>query len=226
MMMFVLVVTGCRQNSADREEAFNSLMDENAIIVEKIESLSNKVSSLETSKEILLELIDEQVTILSGELNEADYTTLPIYHLDINTYEPRIQYYVLIKKDWSLEQKVKVLADKLSRYSFDGLPIDLVTIESLDDGRKIAIINLIDPEERIKAGLRRTWAGNYFQGSSGGNVTRVKLLRTFLQEDFKEEWVDGVKFLYNHDVTNNFEHVGELLGVTYLSYGDPLIYED
>ncbi|ABR48299.1 hypothetical protein Amet_2140 [Alkaliphilus metalliredigens QYMF] len=128
----------------------------------------------------------------------------------------------MIKKDWSLEQKLKTLSDKLSRYSFDGLPIDLVTIESLDDGRKIAVINLIDPEERIKSGHRRTWAGNYFQGSSGGNVTRDKLLRTFLQEDFKEGWVDGVKFLYNHDPTNHFERVGELLGATYLSYGKPM----
>ena len=58
----------------------------------------------------------------------------------------------------------------------------------------------------------KTWSSGYFQGSTGGNATVTKLIRTFLQEDFEGEWVDGVKFLYNNDDTNNFEHIGNFLG--------------
>jgi len=210
ILMFMLLVTGCKENSVKHEEALDSLMYENTVITEKIENLSNRVGNLETNKEMLLKLIDEQVTILSGKLDD-DYTALPIYNLDINTDKLRVQYYVMIQKGLLLEKKVKTLADKLSIYSFDGLPIELLRIESLD-GTSIAVINFIDPEDRIKSGYRKTWANFYFQGSSGGNATATKLLRTFLQEDFKGEWIDGVKFLYNNEETNNFEHVGELLG--------------
>ena len=215
LFVILLVISGCQTSSVIQEEAVNALMDENVLMSEKIEGLASRVRSLEQNSDILLGLIDEQVTILSSELDENMYITLPIHHLDITTFEPRAQYYVMMQSDWSLEQKVEHLAEKLSRYSFDGLPIELLEINQLNQ-RNIAVINLIDPEDREGSIYQKTWAGNYFQGTSGGYATTFKLINTFLQEDYDGEWVDGVEFRYNYDVINDFDHID--LGATYLSY--------
>lgn len=210
-------ITGCQQDRSEgneRQESVESLLDGQVAMTEKIESLSMRVETLEADKDMLLRLIDEQVTILSGELGD-DYVILPIYHLDINTYDIRVQYYTMVQAEADIEEKVQHLAEKLSMYSFDGLPIELLGIETDDSDQQIAVINLIDPEDRIRTHTGKTWAGLYFQGSSGGNATVTKLLETFLQEEYAGEWVEGVKFLYNGDETNQFEHIGELLGQAY-----------
>ena len=214
ILMLVLLFTGCQQEKTGNQEDLTLLKNENVVLTEKIDVLTNRVNDLERSKEIVLGLIDEQVTILSSELNNDDYTILPIYHRDINTGEVRVQYYTMLPRDLALEQKIEQLSEKLSSYSFDELPIELLRIESVE-GKKVAVINLMDTEERVKTMNRRTWAGNYFQGSSGGSQTSDKLRRTFLQENYKGEWIDGVRFLYNNSETDRFEHVGELLEKIY-----------
>ena len=217
LVLITGVFTGCQQDSSEgseMQEAVDSLRDDQEVLREEIDRLSMKIETLDTTKELLLRLVDEQVTILSGELGD-DYVILPIYHLDINTYDIRVQYYTMVQAEADIEEKVQHLAEKLSMYSFDGLPIELLGIETDDSDQQIAVINLIDPEDRIRTHTGKTWAGLYFQGSSGGNATVTKLLETFLQEEYAGEWVEGVKFLYNGDETNQFEHIGELLGQAY-----------
>ncbi|MCF7957450.1 MAG: hypothetical protein K9M57_03270 [Phycisphaerae bacterium] len=42
-----------------------------------------------------------------------------------------------------------------------------------------------------------SWFGGPFQGSAGGSATRYTLLETFLQPDYKGQWIDGIEFRYN-----------------------------
>ena len=206
--VLILLITGCSQQE---EEKIRYLKEEVGTILETTEKLSNRVQVLEQNNQTLLNLIDEQVTILSESLDEK-YFTLPIYHTDIETYDVRIQYYVMIQKDLSLEEKVQTLANKLSIYSFSGAPIELLKIETLDNGERIAIINLVDSDIRTNTSFEKKWATNYLQGSAGGYATTSKLTRTFLQKNIEGEWINGVKFLYNSDETNIFQHAGEFFG--------------
>jgi hypothetical protein len=60
-----------------------------------------------------------------------------------------------------------------------------------------------------------TWRGGYFQGSSGGYDTQIRLMSTFLQEDHKGPWIDGVEFYYEgKPMTSEWDHIF-LEGVKY-----------
>ncbi|MCB2291425.1 hypothetical protein LGK97_16990 [Clostridium sp. CS001] len=81
------------------------------------------------------------------------------------------------------------------------------------------MINLNESKENegIKEQIKltgNTWARKYFQGSTGGKVTSVTLIETMLQKEHKEQWIDGVRFLYNNGVCN-FDHTSDLSKVNY-----------
>ncbi len=213
-LVFMLLIIGCIRKSPDREVDSPVTIDENLMILKEIENLSTRVSYLENRTSILKALVAEQVLILSDEFDKNAQIMLPIYQMDVDTYEIIVQYYVLVQSDILLKEKLEMLATKLSRYSCDSLPIEILRIENVN-GNRIAVINLVDKVDVFEAGYRRTWAGNYLQGSTGGSATTAMLVNTFLQKEYTKEWIDGVQFLYNNEVTNNFEHVDGFFGRIY-----------
>lgn len=98
------------------------------------------------------------------------------------------------------------LATILSDQAFNGLEIDIVNLENVDD-KKIVTINLQD-------GDKGSWY-NYFQGSAGGLVTVRSLEETFLQRAYPGEWIDGVQFQYNGEPMPEFDHTVGLESVIY-----------
>ena len=87
------------------------------------------------------------------------------------------------------------------------------------EGKSVAVINLREspineeiagPEEMIG----HSWATYYFQGSTGGVLTSIKLVETFLQRDYRGPWIDGVQFLYEGNQID-FEHVEGLREINY-----------
>lgn len=204
VLMVLLNITGCVDESLSVEE-------DQARTLEIISSLSSRIKQLEANQENFQNLIDEQITILTGDFDENAYDILPLYHLDAVTYELRKQYYIMIPNKLPLDKKIDLFAAKLSAYSFNGKPMEFTGIEMTNQGGKIAIINLVEAGDDFG----ETWKDDFLQDGDLSLQTARKLIITFLQESFEGEWIDGVKFLYNHDMENIFPNLE--LGVIYSS---------
>lgn len=124
---------------------------------------------------------------------KGEYEYFPIYSADKEAEKEEINFYVKIYKNLSLIEKLKIIADQLSKFKFDGLPINILRIEERDN-KKIAIIDL--KELTSSDNLLPFWRTKYFQGSAGGYFTTLTLIKSFLQEDYKGEWIDGIEFYY------------------------------
>ena len=136
---------------------------------------------------------------------------LPIICLNDTLWKEEIYCYERIPGELQLNGQLEHIADFLSRRLFGGLPIKLSTVEEVD-GRRTAVIDLREFEDSSKT-ARTSWRGRYFQGSSGGAHTSTRLIGTFLQKGYSDEWVDCVRFLYEgKSISGEWDHIPELVG--------------
>jgi hypothetical protein len=144
--------------------------------------------------------LNNEVTLLKKEEKHPEVVSLPVYTINEDNYELiEVEDYIQIYTNTSMEEKLKTIADYLSKSYFESLPIEIVKIE--DD---IVYINLKEDVNN-----KFSWSTYYFQGSYGGRQTATKLIETFLQRNYKEDWIKGVKFMYNDQVDWGFEHLGD-----------------
>ncbi|MCK8827381.1 hypothetical protein MWH25_06440 [Natroniella acetigena] len=150
---------------------------------------------------------DGQITDNNKDIvgfNKATNSTLfPIYGPDERADDIEVNFYIQIIDDLEQFEKLEVIANRLSRFRFDFLPIKVLEIEE-ENGREVAVINLEEhqwnrakderPTFRGSAGV--TWYLDYFQGAADGHFTSVTLIKSFLQPEYEGDWIDGVKFLY------------------------------
>ncbi len=127
--------------------------------------------------------------------------------------------YLYISADKKLKEKLGIISDAVSNMFFENLPIEVVDIEN-KDGKKIAVINLLENENNrgqkdYSVHKRPSWALNFFQGSSGGGQTSTILIENFLQRQNKNQWVDGIRFLYNGNPITGFDHIPLLENTVY-----------
>lgn len=170
------------------------------------------------------------VVVFAGCQDQARHPDqfIPIYDMDTATNKTIVGFYVFVPDNWSIEKKLKHLANKLSHYQFGHIPIEIQNIEHRREGT-IAIINLRESEWNSKLRvqflelwdegkgkeadslLRRmhgpTWFVGYFQGSTGGMRTTITLRDTFLQPGYRGDWIDGIVFLYENEPMNKWDHV-------------------
>lgn len=212
-LLFILIsITGC--SSSVKEENLK-LTKEISTLKEKNTELEKKVGELTEESKTLKDKLNGEGVQGTDELSSNLYT---IYTADENTGKKVKDVMIYISKDSTLNQKLGILGKTLSEVYFSNLPIEVSSIKTID-GKKIAEINLRESKEnqgisdpsKFKG---KSWATNYFQGSSGGAVTATSLVETFLQRDYKGQWVDGVKFLYNGK-TIEYDHVPELGEINY-----------
>lgn len=152
------------------------------------------------------ELKEKEATI--AELN-ANVTTLkqamdrylPIYGLDKTAQAEEVHFYVHLPEDSSLKDQLNVVASTLSRFKFSNLPIEVMRIEDRN-GKKIALIDL-----REDSNHQSSWETGYFQGSTGGGATTLTLAKSFLQPNYKGDWIDGVEFYYKGKPMSEWDHV-------------------
>lgn len=139
--------------------------------------------------------------------NTDNTVKFSIYKVDENSLEPNEIQSISINENASLKDKLTQLAESVSDNNFDGLPIEIKSIDTVD-GKKVATINLADSGSK-------TWVQK-FQGSTGGQVTANTLIENFLQTNNKSntEWIDGVKFLYNNEAIE-YDHVSDLSNIQY-----------
>ncbi len=188
VIMLSLTIVGCSSNTATNSKPNNETnVEEN--------NNSNKDN---TAKE-------EKPQENKGEKEEKESKiTLSIYNEDADTMELKEIATIEVNEKSSLEDKLKDLSKSLSEKTFDKLPIEVKSIDTVD-GKKIATINLTDSNNE--------WVQK-FQGSTGGQVTSDSLIETFLQVKAKGEWIDGVKFLYKNEPIE-YEHASTLSEVQY-----------
>ncbi|ADL12648.1 hypothetical protein [Acetohalobium arabaticum] len=160
-------------------------------------------------------VLDGEIDVEDQELQEEYF--YPVYGADRQAEKTIVNFYIKLSEDLTLKEKLKIIADKLSRFKFDHLPIEVVKIKK--NKQDIAIINLCEHEwNRSQDGsdeLRGiSWRSHYFQGSAGGMITSETLIRTFLQRDYNGDWVDGVKFLYEgREITQEMTQHIHLSGI-------------
>lgn len=121
-------------------------------------------------------------------------------------------FYVNVPQVLPLQVQLNTIAQALSAFCFDYLPIEVSGIQEYD-GKKVAVVNLKEFKGfRIGEPWHgASWAHEYFQGSAGGASTSTILIESFLQRDNPLPWIDGVVFLYEDHPLSAFEHVTPLM---------------
>jgi cell division protein FtsB len=214
----IIITSGCS----------NSLKDENIKLTKDVSSMKEKNSGLEKSFEELkeetkklnsdLEELKSKNLLISEKVSKSKNSVYPIYSANVDTYAKEVIFGTYIPENLSLKNKLDAIAKTLSEVYFDKLPIEVSEITEAN-GKNIAVINLKENEENQKIMdtsqfKGKSWATSYFQGSTGGTMTSICLIETFLQKDYEGQWIDGVKFLYNNKVCD-FQHVPQLGEVSY-----------
>lgn len=108
-----------------------------------------------------------------------------------------------------LEDKVRLLADSVSAYYFNGLEIAIRNLEAHPEHGLLLVADLLEPDGYQGPGLLPSYQSwyDFFQGSSGGQNTSIILRNTFLQPRYQGEWVDAVMFYYQGEPFPAMDHV-------------------
>lgn len=236
-VLFFLVLGGIVyylvQGPGDKQ--YDVVLDQNQKILERLSGMEQQMEDLEEVNEKLessiqmlqneisatKSIVDEQIRVynnLQGTPGVGQYTVYPVYTANIDTYEQEIQFYLSIRDQLPLRDKLQEVADKLSVYIYNSMPIEVERIEVIEE-KQVAVINLkehsanetvTDPEQYVG----KTWKSHFFQGSLGGAQTSTNLIETFLQRDYDGEWIDGVQFLYQGESVA-YQHVPALAEIQY-----------
>lgn len=198
MLSLTMVSCGTNKNVStdqNKTETNSSVQDE----TKKDSTSSQNTEVKDTEKNT-----DNKKTETETKNNTVKFS---IYNVDENSLEPNEIKTISINENDSLKDKVTQLAKNVSETNFNGLPMEVKSIETID-GKKVATINLVDSGNN-------SWVQR-FQGSTGGQVTANTLIENFLQSNNKSktEWIDGVKFLYNNE-TIEYDHVADLSNIQY-----------
>lgn len=193
------ILTGCSKASAKKQPAA---------------SRDNSIKTTEESAKASSDDTEQKETDIEG--------ILPVYGMDSEVMNKEINFYIRVPENLTLEKKLDIIADKLSRFKFSGLPIKVINIKN-ENGKKIAVVDLeessinkgITDPEKITGNPGATWRFGYFQGSAGGSASTETLAETFLQRKYKGQWIDGVTFLYENKPIDMFEHVPDLAQTIY-----------
>ena len=214
----VMITSGCSNSLKDKNASLtkeiSTVKEKNIVLEKSVVDLKEETKSLNTKLE---ELAAKNVFVNETD-SKSKSNVYPIYSANVNTYDKEVHVGTYIAENLSLKSKFDAISKTISEVYFDKLPIEVIEITETN-GKKIAVINLKESEENQKVTdisrfKGKSWASNYFQGSTGGTMTSICLIETFLQRDYKGQWIDGVKFLYNNKVIS-FDHVPSLGEVSY-----------
>lgn len=208
------VITGFAIGCNDEKD---KKVTNNSNITTEDQNTENK-SSEETEVKEDEKVENETTTEEKNEVTEVKSEEFAIYSKDVNTDEEIVLGKVSMDDNKTVEEKLQKLSEQLSKSAFSDLPIEFMEITELE-GKKVAIFDLKEigknAEETDYSKYENTsWFNNYFQGSTGGSITKYTLSKTLLQSDYSGEWIDGIKFTYKGEPIG-FEHVESLGNVIY-----------
>jgi cell division protein FtsL len=218
-VLVLLSFTGCTNTTLKNNNT--SLNNEIISVKQKNSDLEKKVSELTNDNQKLGDRVKElesNSSSINESMSKIKEGVFPIYTANIDSLKRETYLWVYVDVKSPIKAKLGVLAKTLSEVYFRGLPIEIGDIKDVN-GKKIAVVNLSESAENQK--IKDTsnfkgpsWAGSFFQGSTGGGITSTSLIETMLQRDYKGAWIDGVQFKYNNK-NIDYEHVPDLNAIAY-----------
>ena len=165
---------------------------------------SAQESTQQTDQEsVELEEKEDIPAVDSEKEDELERESLRLFTADSETYTKKESETVEIEGSMDIKEKLERIAQGLSELYFDHLPIEIKEIEEIQ-GKKIAVINL--KEDTAASDGDKTWMQYLNAGSAGSQITLVTLEESFLQRDLKEEWIDGIKIIYEDGDLEEMDH--------------------
>lgn len=219
-VIIMCIVPGGCSNSSKNE--INWLRNEALLKDSKIQELEKDMEELKKQTKLLdsrLKYEESRKAALEEKVSD-NKNYYGVYTADDFTMVKQTYLWVYIPWEKPIEEKLDILSNVLSQTLFDDLPIEVVKVEERD-GKRIALINLMESDENQKISgqalfMGKSWAAGYFQGSTGGSITSISLIETFLQKQYNGDWIDGVRFLYNNGIEAGWsDHAPNLGKVNY-----------
>ena len=139
------------------------------------------------------------------------YQTIELYDSTSGSIKlnPVIDRIISIPANQSLEKKIKILLDSISKNNFNNLRIETLRIDESQNGYKSLKINLKENPGFIipdSLGKNRSWY-DFFQGSSGGEHTTIILTESIFQRQYYGDWIDEVEFYYQDEKMGEWDHI-------------------
>jgi hypothetical protein len=134
-------------------------------------------------------------TLLPGE-TETRMVAVPDHELSV---DPAL----------AMEEKISLIAAALSDIYFRGLEIQVISLEEVEGTGLVLHINLLEPEAFDGPGSLPSYQSwyDFFQGSYGGQQTSIRLKESFLQPQYQGPWIDRVRFFYNGQPLEGWDHL-------------------
>lgn len=122
---------------------------------------------------------------------------------------PFVDRYIVVMQSKTRLEKLKTIADTLSKLYFNGLTITITDSFGDAGGGSIARVDLVERDDYHGAGTVKAYQSwyDYFQGSAGGQNTTIALRESLLQRQYKDEWVDSLVFYYQGEPIGNWDHI-------------------
>ena len=122
---------------------------------------------------------------------------------------PSIHRFISIPLNQSLDNKVNMLLDSISKNRFSNLRIESLGISEIRDGYKSLKVNLLENEGfkfPDSLGKYKSWY-DFFQGSSGGQHTTIVLTESILQREYEGDWINEIEFYYQNEKIGEWDHI-------------------
>ncbi len=145
---------------------------------EEIQILNDEIANLKNSENPA-----PDNSAIAFRQRPAGMLYFPILMQDTEEEEPYARGYVAIRPQDPVTEKLSLLTTGVSQLLFNGLAMEFTGIQE-EDGKQVAWIDL-----KGKADWQPV-----FQGSTGGGLHSRALVQTYLQENYRNSWVDGVHF--------------------------------
>lgn len=173
----ILIITGCAKE--------NNTSNELESISERVEKLEQSIEDSNIRADNMEDKInkDEQ-----NELNKVNLESFKIYGYDETMTTRGVQQIVNIPENYSKEEKINILFNKIRYTYFTKLNLEIKIRED-----NILELNIVD-------------GGEYNSSiSSSAQIDEfyANYIYTLLQTDYKGDWIDGVQVLSGGIVRND-----------------------
>lgn len=135
---------------------------------------------------------------------------LPIYSYEEIKKNDKLKYVtiidtiILVKHDYSIIEKAELLAQFISSRYFDNLKINILSIDTI--GKESCLNIYLIENKKFDPTKIPSWY-QYFQGTTGGSWTSNILISNFLQEQYKGDWIDEIRFYYQGEEIGEWDHI-------------------
>lgn len=173
----ILLNIGCTTNSKLGD---SNIIDLNSSsIIESDESIEKKEEDSSTEK-------------IKGIAKSTNTIKIPITLMSKDIREEKDIKYLEINKEGSLQEKIELIVNAISKECFNNLPMKVTVY-----GKDIAKVELIEPENVQNS--RVSWKDDYLNEYIKEDTLSI-ILKNILQEEYKGEWIEKVQLYYEGEL--------------------------